>query len=318
MPVLLNGGLELPGPEPSFSFGAARTTTSPHEGSYCAELPKDAGQLTAGRVQWTLDEMTVGVTYDVACYVKRPAGPGGIRCRYDPGDGSTNILATKSSGSGAWALWEVGSFVALGTTGWLRFDSLITDDGKSWFMDEVTFTGVGSAVAVKLSERAVDAVVSLLQANLATELTAIDTDRADGVTMAAPANAQYYKRPKSEVAGATVHVEVYEGSFDFTNPYTDADAERAVYDLPLDVRVTFFNRDQDTADTMMIRMRRYATAVFNVINKNPSLADSDNATQHIVVTGVRPYWEVDSEDEDKVVRVRTTVSLTVACEEVQA
>jgi hypothetical protein len=173
-------------------------------------------------------------------------------------------------------------------------------------------------MAVKLAERAVDAVVAILLANLATELTAIDTERADGITMAAPIAAQYYKRPKAEISGATCHVEVFEGGFDFFNPYIDVDAQRAAYELPMTVRITFFNREGEDADTMMVRMRRYAAGVFNVLNKNATLGGSDDAIKIAAVDRVDPHWETEGEDADKIQKVQTTFDVSVKCEEVQS
>ena len=172
-------------------------------------------------------------------------------------------------------------------------------------------------MAVKLAERGVGAIVTLLQDELGTELGLIDTDRGDGITMAVPATAQYYTYPKAEIAGGTVHVEVFEGSIEFLNPYVDVDAQRAVYHLPVTVRVTHFNRQGESAASMMLRSQRYATGVFNVFNKNPLLKSADAAIQIGVAEGVDPAWEFDGEDVDKIIKTQVTIPIRLRCEEVQ-
>jgi len=189
--------------------------------------------------------------------------------------------------------------------------------GNVFNVDDVKYLQGADAVAVKLAERGVDAVVSALQTYLPTELTAIDTERADSITMAAPANANYYKRPKAEIAGATAHVEVYESGFDFANPYTDSGDSRAVYSLPVTVRLSYFNRDGGDRDEMVTRMRRYSAGVFNAISKNNSLGDSDDATQIAGVDSVTPPWESITEAQPGTFKGEITLQLTVKCEEVQ-
>jgi hypothetical protein len=187
-------------------------------------------------------------------------------------------------------------------------------DSIIWYFDDWFY---GDLVAVKLAERGVDATVALLQSNLATELTAIDTERADGITMAAPANGDYYKRPKPEITEATAHVEVFEDAYEFANPYSDAAAQRATYELPITIRVTYFNRDGDTRDTMVTRGRRYAAGVFNVLNKNWDMDDADDATLNGVITNVTPPWVEGDESQPGQAKGRTTLSGVIKCEEIQ-
>lgn len=188
------------------------------------------------------------------------------------------------------------------------------DHHINWYFDDWFH---GDAVVVKLAERGVGSIIALLQSQLATELTAIDTDRADGVTMAAPANGQYYNRPDPEIAGATAHVEVFEDEYEFTHALSDSGDGRANYDLPITIRVTYFNRDGDTRATMTTRGRRYAAGVFNALSKNHTLADSDDATIAVQVERVTPPWvEGDDADPNKF-KGRITLSATVRCGEVQ-
>jgi hypothetical protein len=190
--------------------------------------------------------------------------------------------------------------------------------GTTFRVDDVRYLQGADSVAVKLAERGVDSVVSVLQTYLATELTAIDTERADGITMAAPANVNYYKRPKPEIVGATSHVEVYENEFGFGNFYGDSGDSRAVYELPVTVRLTYYNRSGGDRNEMVTRMRRYSAGIFNVIAKHPELADSDNATNVTEITLVTPPWAELDDSEPNTFKGRITIQLTVKCEEVQS
>jgi hypothetical protein len=189
--------------------------------------------------------------------------------------------------------------------------------GNTFRIDNMLYVQGIESMAVKLAERGVDAVVLCLQTYLAAELLAIDTDRADGITMVAPANTGYYRRPKVEIAGATSHVEVFEGGYEFGNPYVDSGDGRAVYDLPVTVRLTYFNRSGADRAEMCTRMRRYSAGVFNAISKHSDLADTDDATQIAVVNSVTPPWESISEADPGTFKGQITLQLTVRCEEVQ-
>ena len=176
-------------------------------------------------------------------------------------------------------------------------------------------------MAIYLAERGVDAVAALLLSQLGIELTAIDTERDDGITLAAPVAANYYKRPKPVIEGGTVHVEVYEGSIEFLGSSrtfgTNIGDARALYELPVTVRLTYFNRDGDTRDTMIVRMRRYAAGLFNSLAKNSDLSDSDDATKGVSVQSMTPPWEELDDSVPGVFKGRITMQSTVRCEEVQ-
>ncbi len=173
-------------------------------------------------------------------------------------------------------------------------------------------------MAIYLAERVVDGVVAILQSDLATELGAIDTERNDGITLAAPANAQYTKYPLIETAGSTVHVEVFEGSWSFGISSTDANDQRATFDIPITVRLSHFNRDNDDSDTMMIRMRRYQVGLFNVINKNYDLGGSDPCLLVSTVTDCTPSWEIDDPLTPRIALVRASMTVNVKVAETQA
>lgn len=172
-------------------------------------------------------------------------------------------------------------------------------------------------MAVYLAERGVDAVAALLLAKLATELSAIDTERSDGITLAAPVSANYYKRPKAELAGATVHVEVFETGYEFNNSYVDSGDSRAVYGLPVTVRLTYFNRTGADRDEMVTRMRRYSAGLFNSVSKFSGLADSDDGTQIAAVDSITPPWDDLDQSAPGVFKGSITLNLTVKCEEIQ-
>jgi len=183
-----------------------------------------------------------------------------------------------------------------------------------WYFDDLFLTEIN--VVVQLAERGVGAIVTKLQATLDTELTAIDTDRADGITMAGTSTA-YYDYPVPAIGGGETHIEVFENAFEFDNPYSDAASNRATYRIPITVRVTFFNRNADTQATFLKRARRHATGVFNVINKNPDLGGTDSSVKIVGVTGIEPQWDTDGEDGTTIVKAITTIQLSMLCEEVQ-
>lgn len=192
-----------------------------------------------------------------------------------------------------------------------------------WSVDNVRYDDGSDDVAVMLAERGIDAVVALLQANLGTELGLIDTDRADGITMAAPPNYAYHKRQKPEIVGGTAHIEVYEDEFAFKNfggdtseSYTDLGAQRAVYELPVTIRLTWFNRDQDDGDEMAVRGRRYSAGVFNTLAKTPTLDAADDALQAVRPLTVSPPWHVTAL-ADGIFKGQMEFPIAIDCEEVQ-
>lgn len=169
-------------------------------------------------------------------------------------------------------------------------------------------------MVVKLSERPIDAVTALYQSDLATELAAIVADRGDAVTLDAPT--AFVKHERAEVSGPNT-LEVYDGGYEFQNPYSDADAERATYAIPIYVRATVFNRDNADAAKMALRRRRYQAALFNVVNKTPSVDATDDAIHIGVVAGV-PDPLTERDDTGNVVKFQVSVRLLVTLEETQA
>jgi hypothetical protein len=191
----------------------------------------------------------------------------------------------------------------------------VHEDPQTWHIDNVEYDDGVDTVAVKLAERGVQALISLLQTDLPTELAAIDSDRGDSLTLAVPANGDYFNGPAVIESGRT-SIEIWEDTIEFANPYTDSGDGRAVYDLPVKIRVTWYNRDQDTIDQMRTRGRRYSAGVFNVVSVSPSLDDSDEYTVIASIDNVQPSWTLEQLSDTKF-KGQVTISATVRCEEVQ-
>jgi len=299
----------------SYQNGALYVTGFGYDNSDCAFIGQRAGYFGTGYIEETDLPTSIGADGTITAWVQSSgASHGTLRCYVDAGDGMYVLQASRSDDVGAWTEWDIGSVTPLGFNGRIKFDTTASANNHGWYVDAVVWN---DPMAVKLAERPIDAVVSLLQSNLAGELTAIDTDRGDGVTMVAPSNGDYFKRPRSVLSGKGPWVEVFESSYDFLNPYADADAQRANYKIPLAIRVTYAKSAADTADIMAKRMRRYATGVFNCINKNPDLGDSDDATLIAVVTSVDAHWVDQGEDTSIAEKAQTTLGVEVHCNEVQ-
>jgi len=171
-------------------------------------------------------------------------------------------------------------------------------------------------VAIKLAELGVAEVVTLLKADLAGKLTAIDAARTgDTLVLAAPADANYYDYPNPMIAGPAAHVEVFESDITFVNAYSDVAVPRAVYEIDLTVRLTYFNRDSDTPAEMAARGRRYAVGIFQVFSSKPTLGGVDDAIQVAITSLVSPQLVTDGEDSGSIEKGLVTVTLNLRCEE---
>lgn len=148
-------------------------------------------------------------------------------------------------------------------------------------------------------------------------MAAIDTDRADTITTAGT-DTTYYTFPKPAIAGGQTHIEIFESAYEMDNPYIDADSSRAVYDLPVTVRLTFFNRNGDSQADFATRARRLATGVFNVFNKKPTLGGADDAIQIVAILSVAPQWDTEGEESVEISKAVTTLTMRARCEEVQS
>ena len=266
--------------------------------------------------------VTSGAAYTIDLWWRHTLSGGAshvLEIRLDSGDGVYDVLE-QISGSEPIDLWNhrIFEFTADGTEAKLQFHAEgiepLTIGTSRWWVDNCSLKA--DDVAIKLAERGVDAMVSTLQTNLVTELGAIDTERGDGITMAVPASGDYFKYPRAELAGKGPFVEVFEDAWDFDITSVDADDQKTEYVLPVTVRITYFNRDTDTADTMIIRMRRYAAAVAIVLLKNTNLVGNDDGVVIADLNRVENYWDVEGQTEDKRMKVGVTLRCQIACGEV--
>lgn len=208
---------------------------------------------------------------------------------------------------------DFGSFEATATTMYVRFRLYLDEEAPRLVTLWLDLVSMEEELAVKLSERAIDAVVTQLQADLGTELAAIDTDRADGITMAVPASGAYYRHPKAEITGENgTTVEVFENNdYELENPNTDAGSGRASFKVEIVVRFTVFTRDGGTADNMTDRKRRYAAGVANVFLNTPTDVASDTSVPLVTTTRVNLFPEFEAETVRKSqVEVFLTVSIS--------
>jgi hypothetical protein len=267
--------------------------------------------------------LAVGTEYSTGVYYEATSAgtQGNLVLDVDDGGGSwTELgrLTPQYAADTGWTRWTAGSFTATGTSGrWrIRVPDLTSNGSSVWLIDDVW---LGTTVAVKLSELAVDAAVTILKSNLGTELAAIDTDRSDSITLDVPdTNTGYFKHPTFANVGNDAFIEVFEASgYDFENPYIDHGDSRAVYEIPLTVRCTVYNRTGGDAAEMILRCRRMQAGVFNVFSKNPTAGGTDDAIKSLIPTRVIAPWEIDGEDGGKVFKVRGTLQALARCEEVQ-
>lgn len=274
-----------------------------------------------GTATWPNATVESGETYDVYVWVRHETSavnPEDLLVEIDDGGGSfATALSVSQADDGVYRK-STFSFVAAGTTARFRAGSLTSAQAiqsQFWGLDAVRMEKRDAAMAIKLAERGVAAVVTLMKANFGTELAAIDTERADGITMDVPAAGDYYDYPKVEIAGDTVKVEVFEQEFESIDFYSDADAARAVYHLPVTIRVTHFNRANHSPANMVKRSRRYATGVYNVFVQTPKVDAADASIQIGSIQSTAPVWETDGEDTSKIVATRITLTADLRCEE---
>lgn len=305
-----------------YTGGAYRDTANPywaHRGDAYAALISRSGYLQSGEPPtMTADlALTAGHRCQVRAYVQ-PWGFHGdpLEVLINNGSGALAQQGMRVAGAAVYEWWNLGAFIATGAAGQIRFKSYNADEtSQGWHIDDVYVIDPEGDVAVKLAERAIDAIITTLQDNIATELTAIDTERGDGITMTAPGSSDYHKYPKNPIGGSRCQVEVFESNFDFLEPWPDAQS-RALYTIPITVRFTVFNEGGELASVMSTRMRRYTAAAFNVFSGNPTLGDD---AIHIANTArIDPHWEMHGEDADKVAKVQVSFYMDIRCEEVQS
>ncbi len=312
--LITDGGAELDSVLWSLSTGASRTMSDSYAGAWSFKLAKTSGFPATGGLILQSMTMVIGRSYRVQQWVSGSAA-GSKPLRVIIGTGADVVALNDTDYSAGWHLFDFGTITPTLEAG--KYQAFLLDigapGGHFWLVDEIV---VEDVMAIKLAERGVDAVAAMLLSKLSAELSAIETDRGDSITLEVPTAAQYFKRPKAEIQGGTTaaHVEVYESTFTLEQPYSDAAVQRATFELPLTVRLTYFNRLGHTPAVMNNQMRRYAAGLYNCFIRNYQLDDADDSTQWGYVTSVIPFVDVNP-DTDAVRKVSVTLNVIVKCEE---
>lgn len=172
-------------------------------------------------------------------------------------------------------------------------------------------------MTIKIAETPVSAIITALKARLGTELTTIETERGDGISLPAPAATDYFNRPKGELAGKGPFVEVFEDAFDMSQDYSDIEANRLTFVASITVRITLVNGNPwKSAEDMSTAMRRYGAAVGRVFVRYPQLENAETTVQAINPVNYEPHWIVEDENSDKVTKITLAIKSEVRCEEV--
>jgi len=296
-------------------------------GDYVGYLKSGSGVVVTSTLTSAVIPVENGKAYSFSGYVKQATDTVDghrVRVLIDPGTGVFSLEATVQAVGrapvGVWAFVDAGDVTAAGSEMRLRFFADATNPfaigSVEWHVDDWE---VSDPVTVKLAERVLSELETLFVANLGTELAAIDTDRNDGLSVPVPASANYYQRPKPELTGAETYIELFEGTLTFETDrfYEGAADGKAQYSLPVTVRATINNHNNRTSAQMLTLLRRMEVGLFNVLSKNITPWTGGEQVVSIVVSSVLPYWETAGEDEEKVIRVQSTMELTVQMEECQ-
>ena len=121
-----------------------------HDGEYVARLALKSGQVAAGIVSQTGLELVRFRYYPVSLWLwSSSVDYGGIEVEVDPGTGSYESLGTRDTPTDQvnWELWEVGEFMAEGSTGRIRISGdqhLVVNRG--WWIDLVAVDDPGAVV----------------------------------------------------------------------------------------------------------------------------------------------------------------------------
>lgn len=184
---------------------------------------------------------------------------------------------------------------------------------KVFYLDDAALTGVAEQlVAIELGERIIRELVSYYQTDFPVQIAAVDAARADGISLDVPDNSNYFDHERLEGIpsgeGPLVFLEFFEGDFDFSNPYTDVDAGRATYEIPVVVRLTYYNEKGTPMGDVEKRKRRYSVALTEVPRQSPRLAGTDPSVLSVVPGRV----EYDREDVGSGIR-KTSISCPLLC-----
>jgi len=307
--ILVDPGAELDSPLWAYGNGGQRFNGFAFSGEWVFALAKTSPGI-GGRIQQTAIAVDIGTTYRVRQWVNgqnADSKPLGVSVE---GDTITH------TDYGNWHIFDWGAFTATDTSA--SYLAFMIDTGSPgvhfWLVDDIFIQE--DSVTIQLGYRAVQAAITMLRANLADELTATAADFGS-FTPSAVANDDYYARPKAfpSLTTSQVWCEVYENTFTFEQPYSDAGNQRAVYDLPLTVRLTAINGRGNPPATMIEGMRQYAAALYNSFITNTDLGDADGATKVAIVSSVIPTWDIDPES-DLVRKASVTLNVVVRCEEI--
>lgn len=295
------------GPDPSLAFdGSNYLLASSFREFTVGPGGIEYGPWSSGSAYRSLDVIP-GETYRATVWIYNSDANGYGRLRVL--DGVTSTVLGSASGEDAWERVS-GEFVA--------------ENGEvTLYLEQVPTSGLASftyfdylevaSVAIKLWETPVDALTTVLKSRLATELSAIEAERGDGLSLQVPASGDYYISEIKEATGPVI-VEVLPAAFELADPYVDAGSNRATFEVEILIRVTFTNRNQFSGDEMERAACRYAAAIFRVLLNYPYLEGTDPAVQIVRPGNFERELDRD-EDEDGVSKMRVTVSCVARCEE---
>jgi len=219
--------------------------------------------------------VTVGVPTRIStqCRDLVASGFGLFVFEYEDPIGSTPV----EIGTTASYLWVQLKKTVVPSSGIIRVRARSThpsDQASTFLVDLVSIKEV--AMAVLLSERAVGQLLAYFQANLASELSAIESERGDSLSLPAP-DAWWDEERKTFIT-RECEVEVWNVGGSFPHFERDISAWIAGTRMPLasetevKIRITHANRTQLTSRQMGLRSERYVAALIRLLRNNPKLA----------------------------------------------
>lgn len=295
-----------------------RANDEPREGSYHGFVSSYRTTPTDTPTASTLSaqvSVSSGTAYALSTWVSLESGACGISLAYRcPATATADTVLTTLAATDIKSGWNFlsGSFTATAANASFRVVTNTADFG-TWYVDTCAMSPSGTR-KIELSELPVRTVLETVRSHLPAEIDEINDAHSD-ITLTKPTTSGYYNRPKAEITGGDVHVEVYESGFDIRSPYQDVDANRATYDIPITVRLTAFNRANLSASDMMNALRRYEAALGRVFLENPYLDRQEDAVQVCRIDSVTPFWELAGADTEAVRKVSVALGLTVSVEE---
>ena len=280
-------------------------------------------------VEWSSILVADGGTYPVRVWVDgsqsgiAPDNNVHLNAYLDHGDGNLVLAATLTAGTSGWVEWEIGDIVAIGSIARVFFEAATGDDRRgAWRLDDLTVEEEEVDMAIMLAELPVRAMLATLQANLATELTGISSERGDSATIPAlPAPTSWFAWRRPTALPNRCEVEVYDEGVTFPRFSHDisrwASGQRCNLSssVTLVVGLNHANRGASagaeafSTAVMKVHSWRYAAAILRCIRNAPALGQGDliMATPQEVRYSTR-----QSEDGmDNIDRVEVTVRCDV-------